>query len=103
MAETNIILESNYPPISVLVKVTQFSCSVMSNSAIPWTEARQAFLSITNSTRLLCPQDCPSKTTGVGFHFLLQGIFPTQGSNLSLLYWQVCSLLTREAQSSNSK
>ena len=25
--------------------------------------------------------DCPSKNTGVGCHFLLQGIFPTQGSN----------------------
>ena len=32
------------------------------------------------------------KNTGVGCHFLLQGIFLTQGSNLSLLYWQVDSL-----------
>ena len=31
-------------------------------------------------TRLLCPWDCPGKTTGVGCHSLLQGIFPTQGS-----------------------
>ena len=31
--------------------------------------------------RLLCPQDSPDKNTGVGCHFLLQGIFPTQGSN----------------------
>ena len=29
-------------------------------------------------TRLLCPWDFPSKDTGVGCHFLLQGIFPTQ-------------------------
>ena len=28
--------------------------------------------------------DSPGKNTGVGCHFLLQGIFPTQGSNLSL-------------------
>ena len=28
----------------------------------------------------------PGKDTGVGCHSLLQGIFPTQGSNLSLLY-----------------
>ena len=27
-------------------------------------------------TRLLCPWDLPSKNTGVGCHFLLQGIFP---------------------------
>ena len=28
----------------------------------------------------------------MGCHFLLQGIFPTQGSNLCLLHWQVDSL-----------
>ena len=33
------------------------------------------------------------KNTGVGSHFLLQGIIPTQGSNLHLLHWQVGSLL----------
>ena len=31
----------------------QFSCSVLSNSATPWTAARQASLSITNSQSLL--------------------------------------------------
>ena len=35
-------------------------------------------------TRLLYPRDFPGKNTGVGCHFLLQGIFPTQGSNLDL-------------------
>ena len=42
--------------------------------------------------RFLCPWDSPGKNTGVGCHFLLQGIFPTQGSNLCLLcllHWQV--------------
>ena len=37
------------------------------------------------STKLLCPWDFPGKNTGVGCHFLLQGIFPTQGLNLCLL------------------
>ena len=41
----------------------------------PWTVAHQASLSM----RFF------SKNTGVGCHFLLQGIFPTQGSNLCLL------------------
>ena len=36
-------------------------------------------------TRLLCPRDSPGKNTGEGCHALLQGIFPTQGSNLHLL------------------
>ena len=33
--------------------------------------------------RLLCPWDSPGKNTGVGSHFLLQGIFVTQGLNVS--------------------
>ena len=33
--------------------IVQFSCSVMSNSVTPWTEACQASLSITNSLSLL--------------------------------------------------
>ena len=48
----------------------------------------------TNS--LLYPWDFLGKNTGVGCHFILQGIFPTQGSNsrlLCLLHWQVNSLL----------
>ena len=39
--------------------------------------------------------DSPGKNTGVGCHALLQGIFPTKGSNpslLCLLHWQACSL-----------
>ena len=35
---------------------------------------------------LLHPWDFPGKNTGVGCHFLLQGTFPTQGSNLHLLH-----------------
>ena len=36
-------------------------------------------------TRLLCPRDFPGKNTGVGCHFLLQEIFPSQESIPSLL------------------
>ena len=43
-------------------------------------------------TRLFCPWDFQGKNTGVGCHFLLQGTFPTQGSNLHLLHWQADSL-----------
>ena len=42
--------------------------------ATPWT------------TRLLCPWDSSGRSTGVGCHFLLQGIFLTQGSNPGLLH-----------------
>ena len=53
-----------------------FSCSVTFGSLRPhglWP------------FRLLCPRNSPGKNTGMGYHFLLQGIFPTQGSNLDLL------------------
>ena len=46
-------------------------------------------------TRLLSPWNSSGKNTGVGCHFLLQGIFLTQGSNLRLLcllHWQLGSL-----------
>ena len=35
----------------------------------------------TAASRLLCPWDSPGKSTRVGCHALLQGIFLTQGSN----------------------
>ena len=40
-------------PIKSVVFSIQFSCSVASDSATPWTAARQASLSITNSRSLL--------------------------------------------------
>ena len=52
------------------------SCLVMSNSATPWTVAHQTPLSLGFSR-----QEYWS-----GLHFLLQGIFPTQGSKLGLLH-----------------
>ena len=52
----------------------QFSRSVVSDSLRPHG---------LSTTRLLHPWDFPGKSTGVGCHFLLQRIFPTQGSNRS--------------------
>ena len=52
----------------------------------PWTIAHQA---------PLCPRDFPGKNTGVGCHFLLQGIFPTQrwfSYTLFLLLLHQCHL-----------
>ena len=42
--------------------------------------------------RLLHPWDFPGNNTGVGCHFLPQGIFLTQGVNMYLLHWQADSL-----------
>ena len=37
-------------------------------------------------SRLLCPWNFPGKNTGVGCHFLLQGIFLPQGLNPHLVH-----------------
>ena len=72
-----------------LTPVTSFTfCAKLLQSCLtvtPWTVA----------SRPHRPWDSPGRDTGVGYHSLLQGIFPTQGSNphLScLLHWQVDSL-----------
>ena len=51
------------------------SCSVVSHSLRPHQ---------LKPTRFLCPWNSPGKTTGVGSHSLLQGIFLTQEVNMSL-------------------
>ena len=56
--------------------VCVFSRSVVSSSLQPFGQ---------QPTRLLHPWDFPSKNTGVGCHFLLQGLFQTQGWNHRLL------------------
>ena len=40
--------------------------------------------SLEGSQKFLCPWNFPGKNTGVGCHFLLQRIFPNQGSNPGL-------------------
>ena len=55
--------------------VSEWSRSVVCDSLRPRGPAR-----------LLRPWDSPGENTGVGCHFLLQGIFLTQGSNPDLLH-----------------
>ena len=53
--------------------------------------------------RLLCQWDSPGKNTGVGCHFLLQGIFLTQESNPGLLHCrQILYRLSYEGSSAAS-
>ena len=59
-----------------------FSRSAVSNSLPPHGVQR---------TRLLSLWDFPGKNTGVGSHFLLQGIFPTPGWNPGHLHLQADS------------
>ena len=58
-------------------KSTMHVCCVLS----PFSRVQLFATPWTVTTRLLCPWDFPGKNTGVDCHFLLQGIFPTQGWN----------------------
>ena len=67
---------------------------MVETSANEEAERKQIRSVVTNSLRphalqpirLLYPWDSPGKKTGVGCHFLFQRIFPTQGSNMHLLF-----------------
>ena len=76
-------LDSNYfLKSSIAQALCVHACSVVSDSLPPHG---------LQPTRLLCPWNSPVKNTGVGSHFLLLGIFPTQESNPAT---QVDSLLS---------
>ena len=64
------------------------------------SEVTQSCLTLCHShglqpTRLLCLWDFPGRNTGMGCHFLLQGIFPTQGSNPGLPHCRQMLLLSK--------
>ena len=63
-------------------------CAVLSHSAVSDSLQPHELW----PTGLLQPSDFPGKNTGVSCHFLLQGVFPTQGSKLHLLHWKADSL-----------
>ena len=72
--------------LSMQLEYVYLYCCLVTMSCLtfvtPRTVARQAPPSM----------DFPGKDTGVGCHFLLQGIFVAQESNPHLLHWQVDTL-----------
>ena len=77
------LLMNTFPPPCLVFN----SCSILlqPHGLSPW---------------LLCPWDFPDKNSGVGCHFLLQGIFLTRGSNPCHMLWQTNFFyhwVTREA------
>ena len=80
-----LLFISSTGPFTTDISACAFSVtSILSDSL--WPHGLQ-------TTRLLCPWESPGKNTELGCHFLLQGIFLTQGSNSCLLHWQMDSLL----------
>ena len=49
------------------------------------------------SARFLCPWNSPGRNTGMGCHFLLQGIFRTQGSNCFSWVSSICKQILTTA------
>ena len=74
---TNFCAYSNF--LWVLLGYFSLMCSVKQ------VVASSLLLHELQPTRLLCPWNFPGENPGVGCHFLLQGIFLTQGSNTCFL------------------
>ena len=73
---------SRLTEVGSLGKTCVCACSPVRLFVTPWTVPAS----------LLRLWDVPGKNTGEGCHFLFQGAFLTQGSNLRLHHWQVDSL-----------
>ena len=87
ITKTNLILKWTKDMNRYFSKGDMHVCSVISDFLRPHG---------LQPTSLLCPWDFPGKNTGMGCCFLLQGIFPTEGLNpslLCLLHWETDSLL----------
>ena len=74
-------LQKNYSTICNRGFISfSFSCWIMKG----WSESRSVVSDSLRPHGLYSPWNCPGQNTGVGNLSLLQGIFPTQGSNPGL-------------------
>ena len=89
----------------VIIIYSVLVSSVQQSDSFTYVLSRSVMSNLLRPQRLqparpLCPWDSPGKNSGVGCHFLLQGIFPGQRCNLRLaclLHWQVGSLLAESS------
>ena len=79
-SDTTLMTESEEELKTLLMKVKESESEKRSRSVVS-NSLRPHGLQIIS---LLCSWDFLGKNTGVGCHFLLQEIFPTQGLNLGL-------------------
>ena len=73
----------SFPPLMIMF-ADGLSCVWMCVSRSVVSDSLQPHRLGPPPTPALCPWNSPAKSTGAGCHFLLQGIFPTQGSNHSI-------------------
>ena len=64
--------------------------NIMKTTLLPKVEvkATQLCLTLCDPMDYICPWNCPGQNTAVGSLSLLQGIFPTQGSNPGLPHYR---------------
>ena len=93
-----------------LTDLMDMSLSKLQELVLAWEAWRAAVHGVAKSRtrlsdwtelRLLCPRDFPGKNTEVDCHFLLQGIFLTQGCDLHFLRWQADYLSLSHHRSPN--
>ena len=82
----NVSLKSSTPLLGGL-EVTSFKSRLGKHRVVVVQLLRSVwpFCDPTGVTGLLCSWDFSGRNTGMSCHFLLQGIFPTQGSNSNIL------------------
>ena len=84
---TQLGLWASFPPGTCLCLSHPLACELLQAQKVSSLSRVQLFVTLrTVAYRLLHPWDFPGKSTGVGCHFLLQGILPTQGLNPGLLH-----------------
>ena len=73
------------------IKAVYYHPAYLTQSEVKWSEVKWNCLVMSDSLRshgLHSPWNSPGQNTGVGSLSLLQGIFPTHGSNPGLLHWR---------------
>ena len=83
----------------------KIECKLLSMTQVylQWCESRLAVSDYLRPHGLYSPWNSPGQNTGVGSLSLLQGIFPTQGSNRGLLHRRRIRYRLRHKGSYNGK
>ena len=87
---------ANFQMFKLVLEVLEAEGPEIKNTKMKWSEVKSHHSVVSDSlwphgrypTRFLRPWDSLGKNTGVDCHFLLQGIFPNQGSNPGLPHWR---------------
>ena len=99
LLSSSTIFSNYFPYYTVLIPVMNLSIIMCVSHSVMISSFQPHGL---QPARLLCPWDSPGKSTRVGCHFLLQGIFQTQGLNLGLLHCgQILYHLSHQESPSN--